>query len=245
MVSRLILPLALLASFSTACASAPKYSADPLKIPVEEFRAKVKTIAVASVVDASGVSDTDHASAAFCSLIEKGLRDSGIAPVPNADVSPVQKRALEAAGGLFDPNTGKLDDAKADTVLAAIRHEVHDRFQADAIVLPRLVVRKANFNGEYAAWDNVRQSILPPDAGILQKMSVGQLYGTVATMSLILRIEDPEGRLLFENGAGVQVLARYVSGSFQSIQKSDAFANPQDNAAAVELALEPLRPAKK
>src|SRR5258705_7968705 len=113
--------------------------ADPFRIPADEFRRRIKTIAVANVIVPSNLGVDAAARTKFHPAIEDRLRQAGFTVVPAQQVGEIRAAKESELGGLFDPPTGKLDDAKAATLMSFVRSEVETRFGADALLLSRVL----------------------------------------------------------------------------------------------------------
>ena len=241
-LARTTLVAALLAA---GCASA---AYDPFRISPDEFRRRVKTIAVGSVAVSSDFGG-NSAGQAFNPAIETKLRDAGFTVVPTQEFRGIWDAKAAELGGLFDPQTGRVVEAKATALLSHIRGELKTRFNADAVMLPRVQKVTARFGytpfvGVRASWDGASEAL---ETGAFDKVLSPRGNGTVPALSLVLSIEDLEGAPLFVNAGGIQVLSKLAPGagnfggnSFVQVSKDQLFTDEQRMQLAVQYALEPF-----
>src|SRR2546429_1494880 len=181
---------------------APASESKPFGIPEEEFRTKVKRIALAPIAVPPRLGVPEPAKLRVDALIETKLQEAGFATFPAREWGEVFTRTQQEVGGLFDPRTGDLDEAKVKTILARTIEDIRGRFQLDAVLLPRVQVVKANFVGAWARWDGVSDAL----ASGLSVLATSGVSGTVPALSLVVSIASPDGLALYRRGAGVQLL---------------------------------------
>ena len=223
------------------CATASP--SNPFAIPEEEFRTKVKRIALAPLAVPPQLGVPEPTKLRVDALIETKLREAGFATFPASEWGEVFTRTQQEVGGLFDPRTGGLDDAKVKTIVARTIEDIRGRFQLDAVLLPRVQVVKANFVGAWARWDGVSDAL----ASGLSVLATSGVSGTVPALSLVVSIDSPDGLALYRRGAGIQVLEKLapvterLSGKWLApVPREEVLANEERNLTAVERALGPL-----
>jgi hypothetical protein len=233
-------PLVLVVAVGS-CATAPPYI--PFQIPEEQFYTKVKRIALAPIAVPPQLEVSESTKLRLDSLIEAKLQEAGFATYPAKNWAAVFTRVQQEVGGLFDAQTGNLDESKVKTVLARTIDEIRGRFQLDAVLFPRVHVVKADFRSAWARWDGVSDAL----ASGLSVFTVGQIGGTVPALSLVVTIDSPDGPVLYRHSAGIQVLEKFaplterISGKmFVPVPKEELLANDERNRTAVEIALGPL-----
>jgi hypothetical protein len=222
---------------------------DPFRIPQDELRQRVKTIAVARVVVPPNVDGPGGASAKFHPALETRLEAAGFKVVPAAQVREVWDAKANELGGMFDPQTGTLNEEKANALMSHVRGQMKERFSADALVLPYVRTVSARYSsvpfaGITARWDGASESIV---TSTVDKVLTPDINGTVPALSLFVRIEDLTGTVLYVKAGGIQVVQKLVpmpnafrSNNFVPVPKSELFADPQRIEQAVNYALEPF-----
>ncbi|PYN57595.1 MAG: hypothetical protein DMD92_13970 [Candidatus Rokuibacteriota bacterium] len=224
------------------CATASPSSA--FQIPEEQFHSKVKRIALAPIAVPSQLGVSEPAKLRFDALIEAKLQEAGFTTFPATEWGEAFTRIQQEAGGLFDPRTGELDDAKVKTILLRTVEELRGRFQLDAILFPRVHVVKAKFTGAWARWDGASDSLTSG----LSVLATSGISGTVPALTLVVSIDSPADELaLYRRGAGIQVLEKLaplterLSGKWLApVPREEVLANEERNLAAVGIALGPL-----
>jgi hypothetical protein len=231
-----IATLGVLVASGAWAAKKPEY--DPFRIPREEFRSSIKIVALRSPTLPDGLSRPGEIGASFESLITAGLTSAGIGVVPAKEFDQLWKQGAESAGGLFDATTGKLDPAKLKDLRASVGRALKERFNADAVLFPQFRTVKASFNSGRATWDGVKQSMTK---GFWGAMAGGNTYGTIPAVSLIVFIDNDEGKDLFVNSGGLQVAVKLGGGGkFEDLPVDSLFTDPERNAMAVSEALKGL-----
>jgi hypothetical protein len=245
-MKRMMVGTTLLAALIAAGCAGKAY--DPFRISADEFRRRVKTIAVARVVVPSGVGELG-ASAKFHPVLESRLQAAGFTVVPAEQVREVWDAKANELGGLFDQQTGAVNEAKAAALMTHVREQMKERFSADALVLPYVRRVTASFSsipfaGISARWYGASESIVTSS---VDNVLTPQVSGKIPALSLIVRIEDLTGTLLYSNAGGIQVVEKLKPGAgafsretFVAVPRSEIFADPQRIQQAVNYALDPF-----
>jgi hypothetical protein len=229
----LILPL-----ISLSCATQTKYN--PFKIEQGEFFSNTKNIGLLPVfVPTDIINDSDSVKANFESLITAKLREAGFSVVPSKEYSAIWKQMTEQVGGYFDPISGKRDEAKFNTVREHAFRELSTKFNVDVLLFPRIEIVKAAWSRGAANWDGATEQIRSTGDLFAEALIGTRKWGTLPALTLRVYIEDLNGRSLYVNAHGLQVLSKESGGQFSNIPRSELF--PQErNIAAINAVLEPL-----
>ncbi len=86
---------------------APAYN--PFRMPKEQFRTKVKRIALAPIAVPPQLGVSESTKLRVDSLIEAKVKESGFITFSAKEWAPIFARAHQEVGGLLDPNTGEPD----------------------------------------------------------------------------------------------------------------------------------------
>ncbi len=234
---RLRLIILLIILVGSGCAvKQPPYN--PFKIPEDQFRSKIKTVALSPVIVPDGLEKSDQVKAKFEALLDAKLRKMGFMVVPSKEYDAIWKKMMEKVGGFFDPVTGKRDDAKFKAVKSHMLREVNAKLKADAVLYSAIQVFPVQFNRNQASWHGTSESLVA--GGSLQKFFSNQFHGTVSALSLGVDISDPNEVDMYVNWGGIQVLGRVSGWQVVKIPAEEILTNEERNAEAVELALDPL-----
>lgn len=233
------------ALIGAGCATGPP-PYNPFKVAQDEIYAKAKTVALAPVLVPVDIADPEPVRAKFESILEAKLREAGFLVVPPKEAGGIWKQMTEQVGGIFDPLTGKRDEARFKTVREHTLRELRTKFKADAVLHPSIVPVRAKWEGMTASWDGTEESIRSLGAVIIEALPYALLgigvtrEGTVGALSLGVVIEDIHGVDMYINRGGIQLLAKFSGGNFVGVPRHELFANEERNVAAVNIALGPL-----
>jgi len=219
------------------CATAPPYN--PFKITEEEFRGKIKTIALSPVAVPADLADSDPVKAKFESLIQAKLREAGFSVVPSQETAEIFNNMNKQLGGIFDPVTGKRDETKFKAAREHALRELNTKFKADAVLYPSISAGTARFGGGKASWGGTSESVAISE-GFLAALQVGNLSGSVRALSLVVSIENINGGDAYVNMGGIQLAAKYSGGQFVAVPRNQLFASEERVVGAVNYALAPL-----
>lgn len=209
------------------CASTPRYN--PFKIPQDEFYSKIKTIALAQIRVPRDLEDPTPVRSRFESLIDAKLREAGFSTVPSRELEAIFDKVAQQKGGLFDPVTGKPDEARVKSVWENTLLLMRERFNADSVLLPRIEVVDAEFYEGEANWD-----------GANEWFTSRERNGSIRALSLVVVIKDASGLDVYIGRGGIQVASKISGGKFVLLPRAELFANQERNVAAVNVALNPL-----
>lgn len=233
--SRIGLPAILIAA--CACSSAQK-PYNPFKVARESFYPGLKVVALAPVRVPGDLPDPEPVRELFASSITAKLKAAGLAVVPASETGPIIEAKRKEVGGVFDPTTGKLDEAKARVLSGVIGRELKARFNADALLTPTIGVVNAALVHDQARWDGVTEQA---GKGGFWKAFVATHSGYIRALSLVVFLADPEGQLLYVKGGGIQVLGNVTAGGeVERRSRNELFADGERNENAVHIALDAL-----
>ncbi len=221
---------------SGCAAKQPPYN--PFKIPEDQLRSKIHTIALVPIIAPDGLEKPDQVKAKFESLLDAKLRKLGFKVIPSREYDAIWKKMMDKVGGYFDPVTGKRDDAKFKAVKTHTLREVNSKLKADAVLYSAIRVFPVKFSSNQASWHGTSESLVA--GGALQKFFSNQFNGTVSALSLGVNISDSNEVDMYVNWGGIQVLGRVSGWQVVTIPEEEILTNEERNAAAVEIALDPL-----
>lgn len=215
---------------------------NPFKIDQDKFFSKTTTVALLPITLPEGVEDPEPVKAKFESLIEAKLHEAGLSIVKSKETDAVWNQMKEQMGGFFDPITGKIDEEKKKSAKEHARRELNMKFNADAVLIPSIQIVNAQFDGGWAKWNGVQESIALGSPWSLSAFlgMTGAYSGTVGALSLVVFMEDIDGVEMYFNAGGIQVLQKLSFGKFVSVPENEFFVNEERNSSAVNIALGPL-----
>ncbi|MFM2287187.1 MAG: hypothetical protein RL684_330 [Pseudomonadota bacterium] len=216
----------------------------PFEVPREQIVASVHRVALAGL-NVGKFQPGDEARERYASLVTKELSALGWEVVAAPKAIEQFMASVEAAGGLFDPYTGKVDEQR----LAGIRKELFTSLKLepapDAILWPALQRRMAMHSGGNARWDGASQnavSLGPIERGFLGEKSAGiNGEGAVAAVSFAATLRGADDRLLYNGRGGIQVTSQLKPGHDPvDLAPAELFRDAARDSAAVHVALRAL-----
>ena len=222
------------------------------KIPEQEFRQTVHTIALAPLELPPGLNNPDNVRQAFESLMEEKLADEGFTVVSSKRYQEIQSKLIEQGGGFYDIRTGKPNDDQVKAIHEKVLKELRTQWHADAILYSVFGVFKVSFSDGLATWQGAQE---PIDSGsgkvtrsLAERLSLSDdtgRSGTTTAISLGVTIENMQQAEMYKKWAGIQLRAKQAADSSSrrlvELPNSELLQNEARNAAAVEFALSDLR----
>ena len=229
---------ALLTLALTGCAI-PQFTDQPFKIEQEEFYRTIRVVAL-EPLDMPEMKQTAEARAEFESLVTEKLKEAGLTVIPSDNYAALLQTLGKQDGGLYDPLTGKKNEAKAKEVQKKIYDELRTQHQIDAVARVVVIPASAHFSKCKARWHGVEQELESCNV-----FSGGGYDGRIAAVSLLVAIENKEEKTLYMNAGGIQLTARLETGFLKATQFVPTEANgllvdQLKNRESVAIALGPL-----
>jgi hypothetical protein len=235
-----LLAMSVMLTVLAGCATIPRFTDQPFKVDQEEFYRTVRVVALEPPVIGE-IKQAAEAQAEFESLAAEKLKEAGLSVIASDKYGSLRESLGKQDGGLYDPVTGKINEAKAKELQKKIFDELRAQYGIDAVARVVVLPRTAYFSACRARWDGVEQAMA--SCGFLE--GGGNYNGRISAISLLVAIRDKEGKILFMNAGGIQLIARLKTGffkaaQFESIAPDDLFVDKLKNRAAVDIALDPL-----
>ncbi len=214
---------------------------NPFRIPEEEFKAKIKRLALTPVEVFVELEDMEPVKAKLDAIIEARLREAGFTTVPASEYAQVEKKMIELVGGYFDPISGKKDEAKYKRVQEHVRREISTKYEGHAVLRPAILRIGARFHGMTANWHGVQEEA----TSFASRLMGGLWAGNIPASSLRVSIEDIQGNPLYMNFGGLELLSKYSyeffkGVKFEPVPRVELFKHEERLRQAVDIALGPL-----
>jgi hypothetical protein len=207
-------------------------------------RLAMAVVALAPLGVPRDLDDPDGVRAKFLALVADQLRSAGLEIVPPTYTAAVFDEKAAQAGGIYDPYTGKPDEAKLKAAHAAAYAELGAKFKADAVLYSDIRVVTAALDHDKAIWDGTSEGA--GKGGVWKMLLSASSSGRIPALSLAVRLRNMEDKDLYVNAGGIQVLVNVgMGGKAERVPRAELFANEERNVNAVRLALEPLLTPKK
>jgi hypothetical protein len=148
----------------------------------------------------------------------------------------IWNQEVDAVGGIFDNSTGKPKlEAHAAAMSALSRRLAHET-NAALVILPKLVLRKAELNGTKADWDG--RLVLIPTRGTFGDRT--RHRGTTPAISVHLLALTDAGALAFNTFGGITLPYVIDFVTERPVLRTDLFSSATDFAEGVKIALKPV-----
>ncbi len=228
----------------------PRY--DPFVAPEARLREAIEAVVATPLTHPDELHVSTAASQRIDSLIKAKLDSAGIQVVAAAEYSRIWDRILRQLGGFFDPITGERNEVKFEAARRELLRELRGRFGTDVLLYAELQIVEAVVDGGVAKWDGTRQRVTGASARILSEFRAtfqddgfrSELYGTIDAVSLVLGIDDGDGKELYRHFGGVEVLSTSTLGSGGDTRSYTLVADEERVAYAVGIVAEPLSQAR-
>ncbi|HUK99943.1 MAG TPA: hypothetical protein VLX29_03730 [Nitrospirota bacterium] len=202
----------------------------------------LKIIALAPIELSLELPQGDKVRAFFDTTVSEKLSSAGFQVIGSAVFSDKMAALVRERGGVYDSVTGKRDEEKFQDLQKTCKKDLLTTTGANALLRTKVVVVSAFFWGCHGAkWDGVQQDV---STTFLIFCANSNMHGRVPAFSLLITLEDSDGKILYFNGGGIELASRYVSnilmGRFEQVPIEELLIDEIRNRHAVELSLAPL-----
>ncbi len=210
----------------------------PFQIPADSLTAMVHTIALRPTRAYVDLSDSALGRAALLdSILGQVLRAAQFNLAEVSVVDSIWRATRDSTGGLYDPNSGQLDTAKAHAADETFRRTLGDSLKVDAVLYPGLYTVGAKFDNGTAQWDGAKQGFANFGKRFLEALGGGPYSGQTSALSLRTFMVAIDGRPLYDNRGGIQVLAVPKNGKFVTVPEESVLSDSTRLARAVSIAV--------
>jgi hypothetical protein len=183
-----------------------EYPLENFFIPRNEFRPQLKRVIIlpsSTVQDAEGLFDV------IANFMEVRL---GLYVAPRILAEELRDRALKSHSVLdtIDPSTGEVDISGYTRAQRDLIRKVASETRVDAVVQADVELVQVNFRSQVAVWDGVRQPVAGKASRALGFIAPILQDGHVPAATVVLKLWDPDGKLLWSCRRGFAVLALQV-----------------------------------
>ena len=239
------------ASVVVACTQ-PGPTYDPFVAPEAQVRAAIEAVVATPLIHPAELHVSTEVSHRIDSLIKAKLDSAGIQVVAADEYSRIWDRIIRQLGGFFDPITGERNEVKFESARRILLREVRGRFGTGVLLYAELQIVEAVVEDGVARWDGTSQPVTGRGARILSEFRAtfredrfgSELYGTIDAVSLMLAIDDGDGKELYRNFGGVEVLSTLALGGGGNDSSYALVADEGRVAYAVGIVAEPLSQAR-
>jgi hypothetical protein len=225
---------------------------DPFVVSRDTVLRTITAIVVTPIVPPEGVFVSEEAARLVTAAVEGQLRIGGFSVVPAEEYSRIWDGIIRQVGGFFDPLTGERDEQKFENARQELLRELQGRFHTQVMLYADLEIVDAYVDGGVAEWDGAEHDIRGQQTAIaaayqdtFERDEIGGIRdGVVSAVSLVVVIDGQDGREMYRNFGGLEVVARRTGVIVQQEGDFALRAEPQRVAWAVARALGPLTGAR-
>lgn len=232
--------LSVLALAASACSQATASGPYPARIPDRQvFLGNVRTAAFVPLYLSDDSPEADALSARIGGAIAAKLQPFGIRSIRASQWRGCWKKQVAKLGGLGNALLGGIDEGKHMTAWIGCAAEMRERFGADAILDFYVKPTMAVVEGDIARWHGAEEDLRSNK----DRMSSGKtLSGEVRAVSLLVKMYDINGNVVFENAGGIELLAELAGEGRQEklVPKKEILTDDARITRAVEIVFEPL-----
>lgn len=168
-----------------------------------QFRSQIKKIII---LPDDRVGGADGLFTAMGTFLESRL---GWFVAPHILAEEIRQRARKSSStlDLIDPSTGNVDLAAYVQPHRDLIRELASEASVDAVLEANVELVQVEFRAQVAAWDGVRQPVSSKISRTLAVFSPLPIEGQVPAATVVLKLWDAQGKLLWSNRRGFAVLA--------------------------------------
>ena len=171
-----------------------------------QFRSQIKKLII---LPTDNVGQADGLFTAMGKFLESRL---GWFVAPPMLAEEIRRRARKSDSTLeiIDPSTGDADLAAYVQPQGNLIRKVASEARADAVLEATVERVQVKFRSQVADWDGARQTVSGKASRTLAILSPVPVQGQVPAATVVLKLWDSQGRLLWSNRRGFAVLALQV-----------------------------------
>jgi hypothetical protein len=211
-----------------------EYPLESFFIPRNEFPPSLKKVII---LPSSTVQDADGLLDAIAKFMEGRL---GYYVAPRMLAEEIRNRTLKAHSTMdaIDPATGQVDISAYTQAQRNLIQKLASETRVDAVLQADVELVQVNFHSDVAVWDGVREPVAGKGTRTLGIFAPVLHDGHMPAATVVLKLWDPNGKLLWRRRRGFAVLAWMtgVGGKFRDRPVSEVL----ENSAGVQEWLEEL-----
>lgn len=229
---RRLFPVGLIASLLVASCVTPY---DPFKIPAEDLRARVDTIALAPFAVGSDIGDRERLRPRVEELATQRLKAGGWRIVPMDTVESIWEQTGNEVGPLYD-HRGKVDSDRREIVEDLVLRKLIAVHNVDAVLYLKILPVDLNVVRGETLFCGVWGKPYWPGG----PMGIGKVATLARAGCLYANLYDMEGREIYNIRHGLEIYETYAKQTRALRPLEERFTKDEQLRAAVEATLGPL-----
>ena len=201
-VARPLLPVVtLLAMLGAGCAR----PYDPFRVPREQVRDRIRTIALAPLRVHADLGEPDPARPAIEAAVTERLVAGGFTIVGSDEMGRLWREVARAVGDVFDPITGVAEPKRYKAVEEAVYRELGARHRVDAVLYLQLEVVDVHLPGTTVRYCGVEDPVYWTGGSLLFDPPL-----LARAACLVVTLYDRDRRQLYAIQSGIEPFETYA-----------------------------------
>jgi hypothetical protein len=209
---------------------------DPFKVPADELRKRVDTLAVSPLDVGVELDDVERVRALIEPRVVAMLREGGFEVVPPDEWDRHWLAVAKEVGPIWDPATGKRDEARYEAARTALGHDLATERGVDAIVYLDLYLAKVEASLPKTTLCGTELTIYRPGTPLPPLVRSTIAYGACLQLSVM----DLESRELYGIRSGLEFEDAYAKQTHARRPVDQRLRDPKRIAEALDAIVAPL-----
>ena len=175
----------------------------------------------------------------YAELVEQ-VRKQGfqVTELSDTEYEQLRQQALEISGSIYDPKVGAFLPLKRATFIKAVVDLSAQQYDHDIVLIPELVLRTADVNGDKAEWDDVKREV----SVISESETTYKLPEKIKALSLRLGAYTNKGAEVYLNFSGISLPyhLRHVNKKM-TLELKENYFTVREIKEGVNIALQPFK----
>lgn len=206
---------------------------DAFKVDKRSFKKTYSTIALVPVEADPYLQMPEGVAAILEQEITARLTKAKFKVIPSSVLGGIRADMETRVGGVRDPETGRVDAAKAQAVRDHAFRELWFREKFDALATIRVSVIRVDVENDRVEWDGVRRSLEREGRGV-------KYTATVPVSSVSLALYDSANKPIYTWYGGLEPLMYRDGEQLQPLAPDKLFQDEKLIREAAEVAADPL-----
>ncbi len=228
--------LLLLAGAFAGCVKTVPY--DPFKVPREQIRKEIQTIALMPIAVSSSLADLDVARERFEPSIVKRLEEAGLRVIDSSVWDELWLEVGTDIGEIYDPSTRKVDQERYDIVRFEVYRLLEANYDVDAILY--VAITTVDLHMTWADRLNFCGGSAPAYWPGGWSGTHGDRATLIVAACLSASLENFDDHQLYGIRTALEIIETYAHQTRATRPRDERFEDSARNAEAVELVIGPM-----
>lgn len=208
---------------------------DPFKVPVEQVRAQIETIALPPLSVHPDLVDVERARRLIEPRVVSMLLDAGYDVIPPDEWDRRWLAIAHTVGEIWNPVTGERDDEHYEAAMSALRHDLSVERGVDAIVHLTIAAVRVEASLRSPVLCGRNEDVYWP-GGLSRRTRVTVAYGSC----LGVTVTDMDERELYSIQQSLEFVDTYARQTHASRPLDERLRDPERVEQAIQATIGPL-----